>query len=142
MALKLSLEKVPLQILNCWKLKRKLVELPVVKWSLNQLQPDSYMNKNSRIRFENIRFCISQSNRSSPRINQSEVELKAYDYYKNREKHFKCEPCGVSFVKLTGLKQHRKSEVCHALVKFSNSRVLIGQVIIKMETNLKTFISL
>lgn len=31
-------------------------------------------------------------------------------------KHFKCEPCGVAFVKLTGLKQHRKSEVCHALV--------------------------
>ena len=39
--------------------------------------------------------------------------------FENQEKHFKCEPCGVAFVKLTGLKQHRKSEVCHALGKFS-----------------------
>ena len=35
-----------------------------------------------------------------------------------QEKHFKCEPCGVAFVKLTGLKQHRKSDVCHALGRF------------------------
>ena len=39
--------------------------------------------------------------------------------FENHEKHFKCEPCGVAFVKLTGLKQHRKSDVCHALGRFS-----------------------
>ena len=62
--------------------------------------------------------------------------------FENQEKHFKCEPCGVAFVKLTGLKQHRKSDVCHALGRFSICCVLIGRERNPISIDLKFFLSL
>ena len=54
---------VPSSIPNYWKLKRKLVALPAVRWSLNQLPLGYFTNKNSRIRFQscinNASYCMN-----------------------------------------------------------------------------------